>query len=128
MQACHACRSSTVAFERHGMNHSGLKEMLRAALEGLEERPGAGTPRVVATRQSICDELRAFEEETAAQEVARIPASALSFIFDLAGEIEISGRSRSPGESLCIAAITVIEGRPRPLVRQRRRGTPRRSA
>jgi hypothetical protein len=103
------------------MSHGDLKEMLKAALEGVETRPGAGTPRVVASRQAICDELRAFGEDHAAELVARLPAGTLTSIFDLAGEMELSGLSRSPGQSLCMAAVAVVEGQPRPLARQRRR-------
>lgn len=103
------------------MGHGDLKEMLKAALEDVEARPGAGTPRVVASRQAICDELRAFGEDQVAELVARLPRGALTSIFDLAGEIERSGRSRSPGQSLCMAAVAVVEGQPRPLARQRRR-------
>lgn len=108
-------------FRKNRMGHGDLKEMLQAALEGVEDRPGAGTPRVVASRQAICDELRAFGEDEVAGRVARLPRGTLTSIFDLAGEIERSGDSRSAGQSLCMAAVAIVEGKPRPFARQRRR-------
>ncbi|MDF2446662.1 MAG: hypothetical protein K0S46_1898 [Moraxellaceae bacterium] len=103
------------------MYPAGLKEMLSAALDDLEAAPKSRIPRVAATREAICEELRLFGEEAVADAIKVVPRHTLTSIFDLAGELHAKGSASSAGHSLCLAAVTIVEGKARPLARKRRR-------
>jgi hypothetical protein len=70
-------------------------------------------------RAAIAHDLRSFGEDVLAKRVASVTSSELEQIFNRAGEIVLRGPFFA--RAVALAAVEVIEGRPRELARKRRR-------
>jgi len=94
-------------------------EILGIAIGLGNSVPGSGRMLVTATRQQLVAALQTFGEDAVAGQVKSLSDAKMRKLYQRAGEIfdEHSNYVRA----LCLAAVEVIEGLPRPLVRTRRK-------
>jgi hypothetical protein len=81
---------------------------------------------VVTDRWTLAEELWAFGEDDLYQRVLALSDRQMVKVFQRAARLYWDGDARSAAVALAMAAVTVLEGRPRPLARRRRR--PKRDA
>jgi len=81
--------------------------------------PGSGRMLVTATRQQLVTALQTFGEDAVAGQVTSLSDARMRKLYQRAGEI-FADQSNYV-RALCLAAVEVIEGLSRPLVRTRRK-------
>ena len=72
-------------------------------------------------RWSLSEELSLYGEDDHYVKPLDMSDSDLFQVYRLGGEVYRGGKARSGGEAAALAAVTLIEGRERPLARKRRR-------
>jgi hypothetical protein len=72
-------------------------------------------------RWTLAEELWAFGEDDLHRVPLEISDEDMIRLWILAGETYLGGKARSGGEAAALALVTMVEGKPRPLARRRRR-------
>jgi hypothetical protein len=96
-----------------------LRRGLGVLLLALGREPGVTL--VETDRWTIAEELWSFGEDSAYPVALRLSDEEMVRLWLLAGKLLLKERARSSGEAAALAAVAVIEGKERPLARQRRR-------
>jgi hypothetical protein len=86
---------------------------------GSEDRKNAVTATVTISRQDLAAHLAAYGEHEASAWVQSMPADKLTRVHELAAQHAINGVVDLL-QAGCLAAVEVVEGKPRPLRRARR--------
>jgi hypothetical protein len=93
---------------------------LRSAI-GRPDRFGRGVTMVTVDRWTLAEELWAFGEDELYRAPLELSDEDLVRVWVLAGRLLERGKARFSAEAAALAAVSVIEGRRRPLARKRRR-------
>jgi hypothetical protein len=96
-----------------------VRRALGVLLLALGRDPGVTL--VETDRWTIAEELWSFGEDSVYPVALRLSDEEMVRLWLLAGKLLLKERARSSGDAAALAAVAVIEGKERPLARQRRR-------
>jgi hypothetical protein len=96
-----------------------LQSMFEAVRRG--GRLGPGITMVSLDRWTLAEELWSFGEDALYRVPLELSDADLVRVWVVAGRLYERDQARSAGEAAALAAVSVIEGRRRPLARTRRR-------
>ncbi len=96
-----------------------MRKALRALLLALGRDPGVTL--VETDRWTVAEELWSFGEDEIYPVALQLSDNDMVRLWRLAGSLLMEERARSSGEATALAAVSVIEGKARPLARKRRR-------
>ena len=96
-----------------------VRRVVGAVLLALGRDPGVTL--VSVDRWTLAEELWSFGEDSLSQAALEISDEDMVGLWVRAGRALLKGDARSSGEAASLAAVAVIEGRQRPLARERRR-------
>jgi hypothetical protein len=106
------------------LRRGGYRALLSAV--GRPDQFGRGVTMLTVDRWTLAEELSSFGEDALHGEALEMSDEDVVRVWVLAGRLWEKGKARSVGEAAALAAVSVIEGRPRPLHRKRRRPQARR--
>ena len=98
---------------------SGVRRALGALLLALGRDPGVTL--VETDRWTVAEELWSFGEDSLSAVALQLSDDDMVRVWLLAGGLLLKERARSSSEAAALAAVSVIEGKQRPLARKRRR-------
>src|SRR6476646_4367100 len=97
----------------------GVRRALGALLLALGSDPGVTL--IETDRWTLAEELWSFGEDSLSPVALQLSDEDMVRLWLVAGGLLLKERARSSGEATALAAVAVIEGNQRPLVRKRRR-------
>ena len=97
-----------------------MRRAVQNALALLQARV-AGVTLVSVDRWTLAGELWSFGEDELYLAALELSDEEMVRVWKLAGRLYMKGDARSAGEAAALAAVSILEGRKRPLARQRRR-------
>jgi hypothetical protein len=103
---------------------AGVKRtMMRRAVRNMLSAVGRGhgVTMVEVDRWTLAEELWSFGEDALCQAPLEMSDEDMVRLWVRAGELYLRDEARSAGEAAALAAVSVIEGKRRPLARKRRR-------
>jgi hypothetical protein len=97
-----------------------LRRAVRELLSFLRHED-SGMALVTIDKWTLAEELWSFGEDSLHLAPLHMSDEDMVGVWTLAGRLHLNGEARSAGEAAALAAVTVIEGKQRPLARKRRR-------
>src|SRR5436190_19690753 len=83
--------------------------------------PGRGATLITTDRRTLAEELWSCGEDSVYRSALQMSDEETVRLWRHAGRLLVDGKARSSGEAAALAAVALIEGKQRPLVRKRRR-------
>ena len=96
-----------------------IRHIADVITKGPKDSPAAAAHVHKSNRKALAIDLRAFGEDSVASAVEAVSPAKLSEIHARGMRIAFTGANIS--HSLCLAAVEVLEGKPRALARKRRK-------